>query len=56
MGLPLVEARALSRLIIAADCEYAHESVGEYDKVLYFPPFDTNTLVKLIEMLFKTKQ
>jgi len=49
VGLPLVEAKELSRPIIAADCEYAHESVGEYDKVLYFSPFDKDALISLIK-------
>ncbi len=50
VGLPLVEARCLSRPIIAADCEYARESVGEYDKVSYFSPFDVESLkIKILE-------
>ena len=44
VGLPLVEARALLRPIIVADCEYAHESIGEYDRVSYFYPFDLESL------------
>ena len=49
VGLPLVEAKGLMRPIIAADCEYAHESVGEYEKVVYFHPFDSETLKLHIE-------
>lgn len=49
VGLPLVEARSLGRPIIAADCEYAHESVGEYDKVSYFGPFDGELLKEKIK-------
>lgn len=48
VGLPLLEAKALGCHIIAADCEYAREGVGVYDKVSYFPPFDRKTLVSLI--------
>ena len=51
VGLPLVEAKELSRPIIAADCEYAHESIGEYDKALYFPPFDKDALISHIKSI-----
>lgn len=44
VGLPLVEARTLSRPIIAADCEYARESIGQYENATYFPPFDPEAL------------
>ncbi len=49
VGLPLVEARTLLRHIIAADCEYAHESIGEYDRASYFHPFDVDALKAQIE-------
>lgn len=43
-GLPLIEAKSCGCSIIAADCEYAHESVGNYDKAIYFSPFDVEEL------------
>ena len=43
-GLPLIEAKCCGCDIIAADLEYARESVGDYDKVRYFSPFDTEDL------------
>ena len=54
VGLPLVEARALGRPIIAADCEYARESVARYDKVAFFDPFDACKLKK--EISYATKK
>lgn len=48
VGLPLVEARSLCRPIIAADCEYARESIGEYPKAFYFSPLDVKALKELI--------
>lgn len=36
VGLPLLEAKQFGAPIIAADCAYAHETVGEYEKVSYF--------------------
>ena len=53
VGLPLLEAKALSRPIIAADLEYARESVGDYDKVHYFSALDPDALAVAIEEAFK---
>ena len=53
VGLPLLEAKALSRPIIAADLEYARESVGDYDEVHYFSALDYDALAVAIEEAFK---
>lgn len=53
VGLPLLEAKELCRPIIAADCEYAREAVGEYDKADYFSPFSVAELKSLIEERIK---
>lgn len=47
-GLPLLEAKSLECNIIVSDCEYAHETIGRYDKVSYFPPFSVEALKKEI--------
>ena len=49
-GLPITEAKAYNIPIIAADLPYAHETVGDYDKVNYFNPSSSEDLVeKLID-------
>ncbi len=47
-GLPLVEAKAFGCTILAADCEYAHEVIGDYSKAYYFNPFDINSIADRI--------
>jgi glycosyltransferase involved in cell wall biosynthesis len=49
VGLPLMEARAMGSDILAADCEYAHEAIGEYGQVQYFPPLDAEQIQRTIE-------
>ena len=49
IGLPLLEAKENGCQIMAADCEYAHETVGEYSKVLYFDPFNIDDIVDKID-------
>jgi len=48
VGLPLKEAEAMNSAIIAADCEYARETLGSYSKVDYFEPFSIDALAELI--------
>jgi glycosyltransferase involved in cell wall biosynthesis len=38
-GLPITEMKSLNKPILAADLEYAHETVGKYDKVRFFNPY-----------------
>lgn len=47
-GLPLVEARVFNAPIIAADCEYAHETLGAYPRAVFFNPHDSQSLSTLI--------
>ena len=49
VGLPLIEAKRNHGLILAADCEYAHESLGAYPNVRYFDPFDVNSIISVID-------
>ena len=53
VGLPLMEAKATGSFILAADCEYAHESVGEYDRILYFDPFRVDSIKAAIRSYLK---
>lgn len=49
VGLPLVEAMNVGALILAADCEYAHESLAGYSNAYFFDPFDANSLAALMK-------
>lgn len=47
-GLPLTEAKAAGRPIIAADLPYAHETVGAYERVAFFDPDDPKELARIM--------
>ncbi len=44
VGLPLVEAMNVGALILAADCEYARETLDGYSNVVFFDPFSPKEL------------
>lgn len=44
-GLPLLEAKIHQTPIIASNCGFAHEILESYDKVIYFDPFDVDSLI-----------
>ena len=48
VGLPLMEAKATGAFILASDMKYAHEAVGEYNKVLYFDAFKADEIKSTI--------
>lgn len=48
VGLPLIEAMSVNALILAADCEFAHETLGDYPNAYYFDPFDSVQLSDLM--------
>ena len=50
-GLPITEAKNFGLPIIAADLPYAHETVGKYNRVLYFDVNDSKNLVEKIKRL-----
>lgn len=45
-GLPLTEAVQFALPVIVADLPYASETLGSYDKVLYFKPADAHGLAQ----------
>jgi glycosyltransferase involved in cell wall biosynthesis len=45
-GLPISEAKSFGKPIIIADLPYAHESVGNYDKAVFFDPLDSKQLAE----------
>jgi glycosyltransferase involved in cell wall biosynthesis len=47
-GLPITEARSQGLPILAADLPYAHETVGDYDRVRFFAPEDAAELADLM--------
>lgn len=49
VGLPLLEAQQSGCRIIAADYEYARESIGSYDKAVFFDPSDTRALAAILD-------
>lgn len=53
VGLPLIEARNMGIAILAADCKYAHEAIGEYENVEYFSPLNVFELREVILNTFE---
>ena len=47
-GLPLSEARAHGIGILAVDHPYAHEAIGDYDGVSFFPAGDSLAIARMI--------
>ncbi len=47
-GLPLSEYKMFNKPIIVADLPYAHETIGNYNKVNFFEPNDKHMLAKYI--------
>ncbi|MEI2626170.1 glycosyltransferase [Erwinia aphidicola] len=47
-GLPITEAKMRDIPLVLADLEYAHETVGKYDNVCFFPPDDHFALFNII--------
>ena len=54
VGLPLKEAKSVGGIILAADCEYAHETIMDYDKAYYFKPDNSSELAGLIISVFNS--
>ncbi len=44
IGLPLLEARSVGAWILAADCMYAQDGVGDYEQADFFEPFSEKEL------------
>jgi glycosyltransferase involved in cell wall biosynthesis len=47
-GLPISEYKLFNKPILAADLPYAHETVGNYNKVNFFEPDDAQMLARYI--------
>ena len=44
IGLPLLEARSVGAPILSADCLYARDGVGDYERAEFYPPMDAEKL------------
>lgn len=47
-GLPISEAREFGKPIIVSDLPYAHESVGNYARAVFFNPLDSKQLAAIM--------
>ena len=54
-GLPISEYKLFKKPMIVADLPYAHETVGEYNKVIFFKPHDKETLARHIIAFLENK-
>ena len=48
-GLPLLEARECNSTIIASNTEFSHEILDNYDKAVFFNPFNSSELAEIME-------
>ncbi|HIS06701.1 MAG TPA: glycosyltransferase [Candidatus Choladocola avistercoris] len=55
IGLPLLEARWAGGRIIAADCLYARDGVGDYERAEFFPARDAMHLSEILGKWLKKK-
>jgi glycosyltransferase involved in cell wall biosynthesis len=52
-GLPITEAKYFNKPMLVADERYAHETVGDYDKVCFFETANAQVLAALMEKAIK---
>ena len=52
-GLPITEAKAFAKPLLVADLPYAHETVGDYALVSFFPPESSECLASLMAQIIK---
>ncbi len=50
-GLPITEAKNFLKPLLLADLEYAHETLGAYDKAIFFNPNNYAELADIMEHL-----
>ena len=54
-GLPLLEARLHNGIILAADCPFSREILGDYENAYFFNPFNVQELVLLMQQVLTGK-
>lgn len=47
-GLPITEFKSFKKPIFLADLPYAHETLGEYDKAVFFDPYSPKELAQIM--------
>ncbi|WP_221394290.1 glycosyltransferase [Dyadobacter sp. NIV53] len=52
-GLPITEFKNIHKPILAAELEYAHETVGSYDKISFFEPTDSTILAEKMAAIIR---
>jgi glycosyltransferase involved in cell wall biosynthesis len=52
-GMPITEFKSFNKPILLADMKYAHETIGEYEKVTFFDPDNHNMLAELMKKLME---
>ncbi len=51
-GLPITEAKNYGLHLMLADLPYAHETVGNYEAVSFFDPYDAKSLVNNLKSVY----
>lgn len=54
-GLPITEYEVFKKPMLVADLPYAHETVGDYDKVLFFDPYSDDELANNMKSVIEEK-
>lgn len=54
-GLPITEFKSFTKPILLADLEYAHEAIGDYDKVKFFDPNSAIQLSGLMNEIMENR-
>ena len=54
-GMPITEAKSFLKPIILADLDYAHETIGKYDKVRFFDPENATALAAIMKEFINKK-
>lgn len=54
IGLPLLEARSAGAWILAADCLYARDLIGDYERAAFFGTFDAQEISKMMKTWIKS--
>ncbi len=54
-GMPITEAKHFQKPLLLADLEYAHETLGDYNKVNFFAPDNPQQLALLMKNIISKK-
>lgn len=54
-GLPISEYKETNKAILLADLPYAHETLGKYEKAIFFNPYDSSELCEIMIKEIKNK-